>query len=87
MKHLLGLKRFINKGILVIDVMSYYLHLKDHCVSLLLNNRQIKISGKWMQVLGAYEETESTLHVLLSCHSGLREIPLHKNDEKMMKAV
>lgn len=38
MKHLLGLKRFISKGILVIDVMPFYLHLKDHCVSLLLNN-------------------------------------------------
>lgn len=35
-----------------------------------------------MQVLGAYEETESTLHFILSCHSGLREIPLHENDEK-----
>lgn len=40
-----------------------------------------------MQVVGVYEETESTLHVLLSCCSGLREISLHKNDEKMMKAV
>lgn len=40
-----------------------------------------------MQVLGAYEDAESTLHVLLSCHSDLREIPLHKNYEKMMKAV
>lgn len=38
MKLQLGLKRVINKGILVIDVVSYYLHLKDHCVSLLLKN-------------------------------------------------
>lgn len=50
MKYLLGVKSFINKGILVVDVILYYLHVKDHCVSLLLNNgRLLKIPGKWMQ--------------------------------------
>lgn len=38
-----------------------------------------------MQVVGAYEEKESTLHVFLLCHISLREIPYHKNDEKMIK--
>lgn len=52
MKYLLGLKSFINKGILVVNVIPYYLHVKDHCVSLLLNSgRLLKILGKWMQVL------------------------------------
>lgn len=57
MKYLLGLKSFINKGILVVDVIPYYLHVKEHSVSLLLNNdRLLKILGKWMQVLvGAAE--------------------------------
>lgn len=61
----------------MIDVMSYYLQLKDHSFSW-----EIKIPGKCMQVLGAYEESV-TLHVLLSCHSNLREVLF----TKMMKAV
>lgn len=40
-----------------------------------------------MQVPGAYEEAEATLHALFSCCSGLKETPLHKNDNEVMKAM
>lgn len=82
MKHLLGLKRFINKGIFVTDFMSYYLQLKDHRFSLVLNNTgKLKYQENACKYLVPMK-SQPPLHVL-SCHSNLKEVL----SAKMMTAV
>lgn len=82
MKYLLGLKRFINKGIFVIDVVSYYLQLKDHSFSLVLNNTgKLKYQENACKYL-VLMKSPSPLHVLLPCHRNFREVL----STKMMKA-
>lgn len=80
MKNLLRLKRFINKGIFVIGVISCYLQLKEHSFYLVLNN-----TGKLKYQENACKDlvpmkSQSPLYVLLPCHSNLRS-PSLKNEE------
>lgn len=80
MKNLLRLKRFINKGIFVIGVISCYLQLKEHSFFLVLNN-----TGKLKYQENACKDlvpmkSQSPLYVVLPCHSNLRS-PSLKNEE------